>query len=82
MGDLLYNTIFIMYSFITTHCVIVVIFSTIIQWTPLHTSSIDGHAQVVDMLLSQPGIVVDSRDKVCALTNTHTGCGQCDNVLC
>ena len=25
VGDLLYNTIFIMYSFITTHCVIVVI---------------------------------------------------------
>ena len=40
------------------------LFSTIIQWTPLHASSMNGHAQVVDMLLSQPGIVVDSRDEV------------------
>ena len=53
-----------MYSFNTTHCVIVIIFSTIIQYTPLHVSSMNGHAQVVDMLLSQPGIVVDSRDEV------------------
>ena len=61
VGDLLYNTIFIMYSFITTH---LSLFSTVIQFTPLHVSSVCGYSQVVDLLLSQPGIVVDSCDKV------------------
>ena len=59
MGDLLYNTIIIFNVLI--HCVIVVI---IMQYTHLHITSVSGHSQVVDMLLSQPGIVVDSRDKV------------------
>ena len=36
VGDLLYNTIFIMYSFITTHCVIVVI---ILYYCTVHSSS-------------------------------------------
>ena len=40
------------------------LFSTIIQYTPLHASSENGCTQVVDILLSQPGIVVDSHDKV------------------
>ena len=53
----------------------IAVFSTIVQWTPLHTSSLSGHSQVVGTLLSQPEIEIDSRDEVQyihTLTYTHT----------
>ena len=63
MGDLIYNAIlnYVIINFIANYCVIVVI---IIQMTPLHVSSLKRHSQVVEMLQSQPGIVVDSCDEV------------------
>ena len=52
------------------HCLLIITvlllsFSTIIQWTPLIISSAQGHSQVVEVLLSQPEIVIDARDVVC-----------------
>ena len=45
--------------------VLLLSFSTIIQWTPLIDSSRHGHSQVVEHLLLQPEIVIDARDSVC-----------------
>ena len=52
------------------HCLLIITvlllsFSTIIQLTPLMVSSRYGHSQVVEVLLSQPEIVIDARDGVC-----------------
>ena len=52
------------------HCLLIITvlllsFSTIIQYTPLMVSSRYGHSQVVRVLLSQPDIVIDARDGVC-----------------
>ena len=52
------------------HCLLIITvlllsFSTIIQWTPLINSSRLGHSQVVGLLLSQPEIVIDAGDLVC-----------------
>ena len=52
------------------HCLLIITvlllsFSTIIQFTPLIVSSIMGHSQVVEVLLSQPEIVIDARNSVC-----------------
>ena len=52
------------------HCLLIITvlllsFSTIIQWTPLIRSSQYGHSQVVEHLLLQPEIVIDARDSVC-----------------
>ena len=52
------------------HCLLIITvlllsFSTIIQWTPLMVSSLEGHSQVVEQLLSQPEIVIDARSEVC-----------------
>ena len=52
------------------HCLLIITvlllsFSTIIQFTPLIISSQYGHSQVVEVLLSQPEIVIDARDGVC-----------------
>ena len=51
------------------HCLLIITvlllsFSTIIQYTPLIVSSGNGHSQVVEHLLLQPEIVIDTRDKV------------------
>ena len=52
------------------HCLLIITvlllsFSTIIQRTPLIVSSRWGQSQVVEVLLSQPEIVIDARDGVC-----------------
>ena len=52
------------------HCLLIITvlllsFSTIIQYTPLIVSSIMGHSQVVEQLLLQPEIVIDAREVVC-----------------
>ena len=52
------------------HCLLIITvlllsFSTIIQYTPLIVSSINGHSQVVEVLLLQPEIVIDARSGVC-----------------
>ena len=52
------------------HCLLMITvlllsFSTIIQWTPLIVSSQNGHSQVVRFLLSQPEIDINASDKVC-----------------
>ena len=64
-----WETYFITQCLLCTHLLpltvlLLSLFSTIIQRTPLHISSEIGYSQVVDLLLSKPGIVVDSRDKV------------------
>ena len=35
-----------------------------LQRTPLHTSAGVGHEDVVKLLLQQPNVVIDARDKV------------------
>ena len=52
------------------HCLLIITvlllsFSTIIQFTPLIVSSARGHSQVVKQLLLQPEIVIDARSSVC-----------------
>ena len=52
------------------HCLLIITvlllsFSTIIQYTPLIVSSGKGHSQVVRFLLSQPEIDINASDEVC-----------------
>ena len=42
------------------------VFIVLFQWkrTPLHISAVQGHEDVIKLLLQQSNIVIDARDKV------------------